>query len=115
MTPDNLESIKRRRQAIKIVAGVPTIFTLASGSALAASSSMCMTNVGHPDRPTIVNVDVPPGGLNLDVGDVVDGSKLHPDINGPYAYDGDGRFVTASCWTSMKVTSVKDATSTRIA
>lgn len=107
MTPDNLESIKRRRQAIKIAAGVPTIFTLASGSVLAATSLTCEEKPGN-----VVENDPPQDGSDLPL-------KPGDPTGDGYVYDGrvggKDRFVTASCWTSLNVTSIKDGASTRIA
>lgn len=106
MAPDELEQIKRRRRAIKLSAGVSTIFTLASGSALAATSATCDEKPGNS-----MVLESPPDGTERPT-TVVDEDARE------YIYDSSGldgdRYVTASCWTSINASQAAGGASSRI-
>lgn len=103
MAPDELEQIKQRRRAIKLTAGVSTIFTLASGSALAATSSPACLRTDEKVAENVVVRDPPAGeSWNFDIGE--------PTGDG-YVYQGNNTFVTASCWSSVNPQAAAGASS----
>ncbi len=119
--------LQTRRKIVKCIAGLPAIMTLASGSALANTSSMqCLDTTEGKYRPTpsapgstrpecILDSAAqevnPPGGIWVETGD--DAVRL-PDQDGEYCLlyvDNDGNeivsggtemdLVTPSCYTSF--------------
>jgi hypothetical protein len=96
------EQTKQRRRILKAAVGAPVIYTLSSGAALAAASSVsCLDRAGNViDDQAFFDAT----GMRLaEVESLQTGSAVRIDGH-EYVYDN-GEFIAASCWASLDVAS----------